>query len=338
MNIIVRMPNWIGDLIMATPVLTDLRKAFPQASITAMCRSPICELLREDESIDELFCFTKPTNNFLRREEKRDIISKIKAGKYDLGVLLTNSFSSAWWFWQGGVKKRVGYAANLRSFLLTDGLAHSEGKVHQVNAYKKLLEPLGFSQSGSPPRLFVLENEIEESKELLFQRGYTRGQKLVGINPGAAYGTAKCWPPERYRALAVRLLQEDVSVVFFGDAASNDLVKEICQGLPSRVMNLAGVTSLRELACLIKDCDVLVTNDSGPMHIAAAFGTPLVALFGSTDDVVTGPYGHSSSVITKRVGCSPCLKRVCPIDFRCMKQISVEEVEKEVLERLQRNV
>lgn len=334
MNILVRMPNWIGDLVMATPVLTDLRKAFPESSITAMCRSPICELLREDASLDELFCFTKPTNNFLKREEKRDIISKMKGGKYDLGILLTNSFSSAWWFWQGGVKRRIGFASNLRSFLLTDSPAYPKGKMHQVDVYKKLLEPLGISKSESSPRLYVSEKEVEESKELLFQRGYARGKKLVGINPGAAYGTAKCWPPERYCDLAKQLLEEDVFVVFFGDAASYDLVKAICQGLPSKVMNLAGVTSLRELACLIKDCDVLVTNDSGPMHIAAAFGTPLVALFGSTDDQATGPYGHSSSVITKRVSCSPCLKRVCPIDFRCMTQISVEEVARKVREKL----
>jgi len=112
-NILVRMPNWIGDLVMATPVLSDLRRSFPKASITAMCRSPIADLLKEDKSIDELFCFTKPLNDFVRRQE-RDIISKIQAGKYDTGILLTNSFSSAWWFWQGKVKRRIGYSAHFR--------------------------------------------------------------------------------------------------------------------------------------------------------------------------------------------------------------------------------
>ncbi len=329
-NIIVRMPNWIGDLVMATPVLTDLRKAFPKASISAMCRFQICELLREDESIDELFCFTKPANDFSKREDKRNIIAKLQAGKYDLGILLTNSFSSAWWFWQGGVKRRLGYSAFPRSFLLTDSVTRSTEKMHQVDQYKKLLGPLGIPHSKTSPRLYVSAKEVEESKELLFQRGYKKGNKLVGINPGAAYGTAKCWPPDRFRSLAKVLLQDGFSVVFFGDAASFSLVKEICQDLPPQVMKLAGVTSLRELACLIKDCDVLVTNDSGPMHIAAAFGTSLVALFGSTDDSVTGPYGQSESVIHKRVSCSTCFKRVCPIDFRCMMQISVEEVVKMV--------
>lgn len=323
-NILVRMPNWIGDLVMATPVLTDLRNAFPKASITAMCRTPICELLREDAAIDELFCFTKLANKFLRRQQ-RDIIAKIKQGKFDTAVLLTNSFSSAWWCWQAKIAQRIGYPAHFRRFLLNCTVPWPKEKMHQVDLYKRLLEPLGIQKSKTAPRLFVSEKEVNESKELLYQRGYRKGQKLIGINPGAAYGSAKCWPPERFRALAWELLHEG-SLVFFGDASTLSLVKEICQGMPEQVMNLAGVTSLRELACIIKDCDLLITNDSGPMHIAAAFGTPLIALFGSTDDEATGPYGKPEAVINKRVPCSPCFKRVCPIDFPCMKEISVEEV------------
>ncbi len=330
-NILIRMPNWIGDLILATPVLTDLRRAFPRASITAMCRTPLSDLLKEDEAIDELFCFTRPSNGFDRRQE-RDIIAKIEAGKYDTGILLTNSFSSAWWFWQGKVKRRIGYVAHFRRFLLTDRLYNPKEKEHIVHTYKRLLQPLGVPVSETVPRLFVSDKEVTESKQLLYQRGYIEGKRLIGINPGAAYGSSKCWPPERFRALAMRLLLEtDASIVFFGDVSTATLVKEISQGLPERVIDLAGVTSLRELACLIKDCDVFVTNDSGPMHIGAAFGTPLVALFGSTDDAVTGPYRQPHHVIHKRVKCSPCFQRVCPIDFSCMKEISVDEVVERVL-------
>lgn len=333
-NIIVRMPNWIGDLIMATPVLTDLRKAFPKSSITAMCRKPLCDLLREDESVNEVFCFAKPANDFVRRQE-RDIIAKLQAGKYDLGILLTNSFSSAWWFWQGKVKRRIGYSAHFRGWLLTDSLKFAKEKEHQVITYKKLLSPLGISLSNTAPRLYVTEKEVERAKELLYQRGYVKGKKLIGINPGAAYGSAKCWPPERFRALAMRLLLEtDAYVVFFGDASTASLVKQISQGLPEKVIDLAGVTSLRELACLIKECDVLVTNDSGPMHIGDAFHTPLVALFGSTDEELTGPFSQSKNVINKHVKCSPCFKRVCPIDFPCMKEIGVEEVVERVLKHV----
>jgi heptosyltransferase-2 len=334
MNILVRMPNWIGDMVMATPVLADLRRKFPSASITAMCRRPLCDLLEHDDSIDELFCFSKPSNGFLRRDERRNIIEKIQGGKYDVGILLTNSFSSAWWFWQGKVKRRIGFRRPMRCWMLTDVLPGSKkGFEHEVNTYKRLLIPLGIPLSETAPRLFVSSQEVEASKQLLYQRGYRKGTPLIGINPGASYGSAKCWPIDRFRALAEKLLRETgAAIVFFGDSLTAPLVKEICQGLPERVIDIAGVTSLRELACLIKDCTVLVTNDSGPMHIAAAFKTPLVALFGSTDDRATGPYGQADAVIHKRPSCSPCFKRVCPIDFRCMKGISVEEVAEKVRE------
>jgi heptosyltransferase-2 len=270
-NIIVRMPNWIGDLVMATPILSDLRKAFPQARITAMCRSPICELLKEDPEIDELFCFSK-MSGFGRRSEKRSVIEKLRQGKFDLGILLTHSFSSAWWFWQGKVARRVGYDCNGRKLLLTDSmpLPNEIQKQHLVVTYKMLLELVGIPISDAAPRLYMAAKEIDEAKSLLRQH--------------------------------------------------------ICQNLPPRVVNLAGLTSLRQLASLVSLCDVLLTNDSGPMHIADAMGTPMVALFGSTSEVVTGPYRSSGIVIHKHVDCSPCYQRTCPIDFRCMKQIEADEV------------
>jgi len=336
-KILVRMPNWIGDLVMATPILSDLRSAFPAASITAMCLSPICKLLEKDSSIDELFCFTRPSNKFSRRQEKRDIIAKIQAGNYDVGILLTNSFSSAWWFWQAGIPIRIGYPKHWRRWLLTDSIDFPSEKMHQVNLYKKLLEPLGIPVSSTAPRLYLTEKEVKESKQLLYQRGYKPGKKLIGINPGAAYGSAKCWPLENFRALSEALLKnEEIALVFFGDARTSSLVKKICQGLDERAMNLAGITSLRELSCIIKDCNVLITNDSGPMHVGDALGVPLVSLFGSTDDRLTGPYQQSDSVINKRVSCSPCFKRVCPIDFKCMHEIRVQDVVDAVEKRLNR--
>lgn len=332
------MPNWIGDLVMATPILTDVRKAYPNAHITAMCRTPICELLKEDLDIDELFCFSK-ASGFGRRSERRDIVEKIRAGKYDLGILLTHSFSSAWWFWLGRIQRRLGYRANGRSLLLTDKAdlpAHVD-KQHLVNTYKMILAPLGIPVSDTKPRLFLLDKELEEARTLLKQRGVSPKARLVGINPGAAYGSAKCWLPERFHQVTEKLLEhENIQIVYFGDQVTQPLVKEICQGLPSRVINLAGVTTLRELASLIKLCDVLLTNDSGPMHIAAAVGTPLVALFGSTNEVATGPY-KTGVVIHKHVECSPCYKRVCPIDFRCMKRIETDEVYDALIQTLNQN-
>lgn len=338
-KIIVRMPNWIGDLVMATPIIADLRTAFPNSHITAMCRSPICELLREDPHINELFCFSK-VGTFKRRNERRDIIEKLRRGQHDLGILLTHSFSSAWLFWQGRVKRRLGYRGNGRFCFVSDRLPlpNNLEEQHLVVTYKMLLEPLGIPVSDTRPQLYLSNKEVEQARALLTQLGVAPGKRIVGINPGATYGSAKCWLPERFREVTLRLLEgnSDVFVVYFGDQASSSLVKEICQGLPPRVINLAGLTSLRELAALIKLCNVLLTNDSGPMHIAAALGTPLVALFGSTNEVTTGPY-KTGTVIHKHVSCSPCYQRTCPIDFRCMKQIETNEVIAEIEKKLREN-
>jgi len=335
-NIIIRMPNWVGDLVMATPVISDLRRAYPDAEITVMARYPLCELLQEDPEINELFCFSKGST-FGRRMGKRNVIEKLRNGKYDLGVLLTHSFSSAWWFWLGGVKYRLGYKGNGRNWTLTHSspLPENVAEQHLVMTYKMLLSPLGIPLSNTPPRLYVSEKEVSQARELLKQHGVSRESRIVGINPGATYGSAKCWLPERFREVTLDLLEDkNLFIIYFGDQANASLVKEICHELPPRVINLAGLTSLRELAALISICDILLTNDSGPMHIADALGTPVVALFGSTSEVVTGPY-RNGTVIHKHVDCSPCYERRCPIDFRCMKKIEADEVTRTILHLLQ---
>ncbi len=324
-NIIVRMPNWVGDMVMATPILSDLRKAFPQARLTAMCRSPISDLLQEDLAIDELFSFTK-TSRLVRRDEKKNILDRLRKGHYDLGFILPNTFSSTWWFWQGDVRVRIGYDGAGRRSLLSHPLEKplSIDSQHLIATYKHLLTLIGIPISDTKPRLYLKESELEQAKVLMSQHGVKPHHKIVGINPGAAYGSAKCWLPERFREVTTHLLQDkDVMVVYFGDLVTANLVKEVCQGLSTRVVNMAGLTSLRELACLISLCNVLLTNDSGPMHIAGALDVPIVALFGSTSSVVTGPW-QENIVIQKHVECSPCYRRTCPIDFRCMKQIEVE--------------
>lgn len=326
-SIIVRMPNWLGDLVMATPVLADLRQHFPRSKITAMCQSSIASLLREDPNIDELFSFNRPSG-WLHRKAFRNILMPLRHGEHDLGVLLTNSFSSAWKFWRGNTQNRLGYSRLGRDFLLDKAVAYPEKMKaqHLVDTYKMLLEPLGVPLSISEPKLYLSSQEKKEVRTLLDTLKIPQNALLVGINPGAAYGAAKCWIPKRFQEVALKLLDNpNVHILFFGDAATVPLIDRICQSLPERAMNLAGKTSLRELVALIGECKAFLTNDSGPMHIASALGTPLVALFGSTSDVRTGPY-KGGTVIHKRTSCSPCGQRICPIDFRCMKEIQVKEV------------
>jgi heptosyltransferase-2 len=335
-NIIIRMPNWLGDLVMATPVLHDVRRMWPEARITAMCQSNVAGLLKHDPNINEVFSYKRP-NGWIPRQQHWEIIQQLRYGKYDLGILLTNSFSSAWWYWLGNVKNRLGYAGNARSFLLNKSPAFPENKEkqHLVITYKMLLEPLGILLSDSPPTLYLTNEEMNNARTILETHGVVIGKnKIVGINPGAAFGSAKCWLPDRFQGVTKRLLEDpNLVVVYFGDPAGAPLVNDICKEFPERVINLAGRTTLRELLALIKLCTVFLTNDSGPMHIAAALKVPLVAIFGSTSDVKTGPYG-GGKVIHKRVECSPCYKRVCPIDFRCMKRIEVDEVYEALRERL----
>lgn len=326
-NIIIRMPNWLGDVVMATPVIAETRNAFPEARLTVMCQSNVAPLLQEDPHVDELYAFHKPSG-WMHREPYRDIIKALREGHYDLGILLTNSFSSAWWFWRGAVERRVGFSNDLRDLLLTQAVPPPRKieQQHQVVTYKALLQALGVRVSDRLPRLYVTEEEVARVHVLLKQQGITPDHILVGINPGAAFGSAKCWLPSRFREVTHRLLENpSVRVVYFGDAAGAPLVQDICLGMPERVVNLAGKTTIRELMAFIKVCTVFLTNDSGPMHIASALGTPLVALFGSTSEVKTGPFGKST-VIHNHVECSPCYRRECTKGFECMKTIEVDTV------------
>ncbi len=332
------MPNWVGDFVMATPLLEMIGKTYPQARLTVLCQSPLEGLIQKDPAVDEVFVFNKK-NKSIRRNPKKSIVEKLKLGKYDLGILTTNSFSSAWWFYQGKVKERIGYKTDMRSVLLTKPITpfKDKHKTHLVTVYKKLLEPLGILNSPTSPKLYIEEGEKLQAYDTLNKYGVEKSDIIIGVNPGAAYGSAKCWPKERFRAVVEKLLtQEKVKVVFFGDTSSEDLVKEICRDLPKKAVNLAGVTSLRDLMALISVCNVFLTNDSGPMHIADAIGTEVVALFGSTNPIATAPYNQKDAIIYKGVSCSPCYKRVCPIDFRCMTEISPNEVYEKILEKLKK--
>lgn len=316
---------------MATPLISDVRKKWPESTITVMSLKTLAPLLYGNPHLDEIFVFTKQ-NALLYRQEGRDLILRLRQGKYDLGILCTNSFSSAVMFWKGDVKERIGFKNELRGFFLTKKVEKKEkGKEHLVTTYKKLLRPLNIPISESSPELFITKVEKEAALQLLKEYKIPKKHKIIGINPLAAYGDAKCWPPERYREYAERLSREkDVTILFFGDTSGVDTIKKICTGLGTSVINLAGLTTLRELIVLISLCDLFVTNDSGPMHIAAALKTPLIALFGSTNEIATGPYKHGT-IIHKHVSCSPCYLRKCPIDFKCMRQISVDEVFSETL-------
>ncbi len=325
-KICVRMPNWLGDAVMGTPILEDLKKAFPESSLTVLCHNAIQVLLTSNPHIDDFIVFSSDKKRQLN--EKNRIYAMLKHGEFDTGILLTRSFSSAWWFFKGDVKRRIGFKDHCRALLLTDPIKVPENEEyeHQVITYKKLLEPLGVPTSNTSPKLYVTEDEVALSRQMLADFDILPEHRLIGINPGAAFGSAKCWPQERFKELTARLtVDPNTRIIYFGDTVSKPLVDAITTNFGKNVVNLAGKTSLRSFTTLLSVCNLLVTNDSGPMHVAAALSTPLVAIFGSTNEVKTGPYG-GGTVIHKHTLCSPCYKRTCPIDFRCMTSISVDEV------------
>lgn len=318
---------------MATPVLEDLHHNFPQAKISVLCQPAIGALLAKDPHINEILRYQKP-NSWIHRAEHGDVIMPLRRGEYDTGLLLTNSFSSAWWLWRGHIPRRIGFTSPYRWWLLTDRVNRPTHEEHLVITYKRLLAPLSLPISSTLPKLYISSEETHQARQFLQRQLVDDSTTLIGINPGAAYGSAKCWLPERFREVTKRLIQRpNTKVIFFGDSTGASLVQHICQGLPANVIDMAGKTSLRELMALTYRCKAFLSNDSGPMHIASALGIPLVALFGSTNAYKTGPY-NGGTVIQKAVSCSPCYQRTCPIDFRCMTQISVDEVYEAIIRLL----
>jgi heptosyltransferase II len=316
-NIVVRMPNWIGDAVMSAPVLGLIKEKWPESIITLFGMPHILSLFEAD-----------PNVNFLLPIEKKEtvyhLIYKLREKKFDTGILLTNSFSSAWLFFRAHILNRLGFSKDMRKWMLTYSLPYpkEKGKEHHIKTYQSLLSDAGKKED---PTLYIKESERSWANDFLEERGITRDQLIIGVNPSAAFGPSKCWLEERFRETSERLITEmGAHLLFFGDANAYDKNNRINLGF-SNTHNLAGKTSLRELMPLIQRCDLFLTNDSGPMHIACALGTPVVALFGSTSPKATGPY-KKGVYLYEKADCSPCYKRECPIDFRCMKAITTEMV------------
>ncbi len=329
----VRMPNWIGDAVMGLPVLQDIFEKNSKLEIDVICHKAIGDLLENNPYVRNRIIYSKKDS---KKKIRESIVTELKKNKYEVGVLLTRSFSSAYWFFQGKIPHRIGFKDHYRSLFLRPGIdvPKNEEFEHQIITYKRLLEPLSIPISSTMPKLYLQTEEIDNARKILTSYNVPLDAIIIGINPGAAYGSAKCWPPDHFKALVKLLIQNPkVYVVFFGDDLSKDLCASITLDFQERVLNLSSKTTLRELIALTSLCSCFITNDSGPMHIASSLECNVVAIFGSTNPIKTGPYGNAK-VIKHDVACSPCYKRKCPIDFRCMNSIFAETVYLQVLEFL----
>jgi heptosyltransferase-2 len=321
-RVLVRAPNWVGDVVLSLPALRDVRRAFPAARLEVLARPWVGGLYAAVSEVDAIV-------------ESRGTLADAEAirGRYDLGLLLPNSFASAFTLWRAGVPERWGYATDARGALLTRscGVSASVGGQSQVYYYRAMLEALGLPVSGPPDASLVCpEAWGERGRALLGDPG-----PWIGINAGAAFGTAKRWPPERFAAAASLVARRSgARVAIVGSAAERPLAEQIAAQLGATARVLCGETTLAELVGVLRELRLLLTNDSGPMHLAAALGTPLVAVFGSTDWTETAPFSERARIVREETECAPCLLRECPIDHRCMARVRVERVAATALELL----
>ncbi len=354
-RIVVRGVNWLGDAVMTLPALQRLRERFPSAHIALATHEKLCDLWKGYQAIDQVLPFSP-------KEGIGPLVQRLRNGQFDLAVLLPNSPRAALEAWLAGVPKRVGYARPWRTWLLTDAVpqrparvpmrkrsrreirrliqevrpatpagAGMSGDAHQVHDYLGLMAALGASSSPLKPILGISTEDADAVASRWSAVAEPAPHLWIGVNASAAYGPAKRWPLDHF-AQAIQQIVREVPlarVLAFGAKGAKHLNDELARRSGVALLDLAGQTSLRELMGLLKRCAVLITNDSGPMHLAAALGTPVVVPFGSTSPELTGPGMPGEplpGVLKARAPCAPCFRRACPIDLRCMNSITVQEV------------
>lgn len=333
-RILVRAPNWIGDAVMCEPALRGIRSLFPEAELTVLAKPAIAELFLAYPGLTRVLVY-EDKGIHAGLSGKWALAGTLRRHRFDLVILFQNAFEAALLAWLAGIPRRYGYATDGRVFFLTDPVAVPDRRTlrHQVHYYWDLLRPLGLSGAPTSPMLTLSQDEAAAIDRRLAEAGIAGTDVILGINPGSTYGGAKRWLPERFAETAARWCREmeqqqgrTVSVVILGAKGEEELGHSIAERLAARSLILSGRTTIRELMAATKRCALLLTNDTGPMHIAAAFGVPVVAVFGPTDWRTTAPYGQEQGIVRQPVECAPCLLRECPIDHRCMTGVAVDQV------------
>ncbi len=330
-RVLIRAVNWVGDAVLTLPALAALRAAWPRARLTVLAWPRVADVYRSAGLADEILMYQKPgvhqgISGLFR------LAVELRSQRYARAVLFQNAFEAALLARLARIPSRAGYNTDARSFLLNHviKLTPEVKEQHQVHYYLNLVAGLGLPAPFSEPRLKLPAAEYDAARAELEARFGPGHGPIVGLAPGAAYGPAKCWFPEGFARVAQRLIDEHgVNLVLFGGPGEQDVadaVAGLIQAPASRVLNLAGQTTLGRAMALIGVCRLFLTNDSGLMHVAAAQDVPVVAVFGSTNPVTTGPRGARSVVIRQPVPCSPCLEPVCPTDYECFRGIEPDEV------------
>jgi len=335
MRILIRTTNWIGDAIMALPTIRAIRAARsgPDDKIAILARSYVADIYRDQNVADELIVYDSHDKHsgFAGRER---LAAELRARRFDSAILLQNAFDAAWLAWRAGIPERIGYARDGRSLLLTNAVpVPKTGEIpsHEKFYYLELLRRAGWIDvivDESFIQLRLPDASRQRAADFLIASGARPHATRVGIGAGAAYGSAKCWPPSRFAELATQLqAQWDADVILFGAAAETVVSAAIASEMSTPPINLTGKTAIADLPALLSQCQVFIGNDSGAMHVAAAAGLPTVGIFGPTDPFGTAPVTPRHTIVRQQPYCSPCLLRRCPIDHRCMTRITTAQVE-----------
>jgi heptosyltransferase-2 len=333
MKLLIRATNWVGDAIMALPALRAVRGRFPEAEIAILARPYVAGIYRDQQICNQLIAYDSQGKHagILGRER---LATELRALKFDVALLLQNAFDAAWVAWRAGIPERIGYARDGRSFLLTKAIPVPEaGEIppHERFYYLELLRRIGWIDSPPDESLTVLnvsEEKRQRAAEFLAQSGARADSLRIAIGAGASYGSAKCWPPSRFAELANRLqTQTDADVILFGSATEAAVTRAISAELRRPPVDLTEKTAIADLPALLSQCHLFIGNDSGAMHVAAAVGLPVVAVFGPTDPFGTAPVTPRCTIVRQKPYCSPCFLRHCPTDHRCMRAITRDMVE-----------
>lgn len=322
-KILIRGPNWVGDSVLAIPAMKAIRAHFSGAEMTLLVRPWVAGIFTSVPFINRVWSEPRPSGF----ADWSRVTREIRKRGFDLAMLLPNSFESALMVFLGRVPERVGYGTDGRGLLLTSAIAPPRETLHQVDYYLALAEAVSASVENPSIGIEATAEERANARKLLRAEGIPEGEPFLVLNPGAAYGSAKRWREDRFARAGDTLAQEmGLRVAIIGSETERLIGEAVRSRMKSNTAVLSGKTSLETLIGVLAESSLMITNDSGPMHIAAALGVPTVAVFGSTDERVTGPYGPRTKIVKHPVECSPCLLRECPIDHRCMERVETEDV------------
>jgi heptosyltransferase-2 len=333
MRMLVVLPNWVGDLVLATPALRALRIHFADVHITGLIKSHLAEVLSGGDWMDELVHWPKSRSRDCRRQGFLGLASELRDRQFDSAVLLPNSFRSALLARLAGVRRRVGYDREGRGMLLTDRLLpHKfDGKyvpVPMIRYYNAIARYLGCRDCPTLPELTTTPEQETVAEAAIEAAGVEPDQPIVVVNPGASFGPAKRWPPERFAEVADGLAAENRAAVFIACGPKEiDVAHQVAGEMREQAWVLDHpVMRLGPLKALIRRASLLISNDTGPRHFANALGTPVVTVFGPTDPQWTATGAPNEQALIVPVDCGPCMKRRCPLDHRCMTRIGSDMV------------